>query len=174
MLTHGLDRLAVPEASPQLPLISPHAHLHALTLGALAAAWTEQQQQADMTALACDERLALLVEAEWRARENTRLARADGPSIRLLGKLARVDVLVIDDWGLAPVQDQERRDLLEILEDRSGTRSTIHHHQFPPAQWHDDLADAPLADAICDRLLHTAHRLVSRGPSRRKEAKLDA
>ena len=82
------------------------------------------------------------------------LARADGTYVRLLGKLARLDVLLIDDWGLAPVQDQERRNLLEILEDRYGTRSTIITSQLPPAQWHDYLADATLADAICDRLLH--------------------
>jgi len=96
-----------------------------------------------------------------------------GVVIRLLGKLARVDVLLIDDWGLAPVTDQERRDLLEILEDRYGDRSTIITSQLPPAQWHDYLADATLADAICDRILHNAHRLVLKGPSRRKEAKLD-
>jgi len=102
------------------------------------------------------------------------LARADGTYIRLLTKLARLDVLVVDDWGLAPVQDQERRDLLEILEDRYGTRSTIITSQLPPAQWHDYLSDATLADAICDRLLHNAHRIVLKGPSRRKEAKLDS
>ena len=101
------------------------------------------------------------------------LARADGTYLRLLGKLARLDVLLIDDWGLAPVQDQERRDLLEILEDRYATRSTIITSQLPPAQWHDYLADATLADSICDRLLHNAHRIVLQGPSRRKEAKLD-
>jgi DNA replication protein DnaC len=80
----------------------------------------------------------------------------------------------IDDWGLAPVQDPERHDLLEILEDRYGTRSTIITSQLPPDQWHDYLADATLADAICDRLLHNAHRIVLQGPSRRKEAKLDS
>src|SRR2546427_649257 len=102
------------------------------------------------------------------------LARADGTYVRLLTKLARLDVLVIDDWGLAPVQEQERRDLLEILEDRYGTRSTIVTSQLPPAQWHEHIGDATLADAICDRLLHNAHRLVLKGPSRRKEAKLDS
>ena len=102
------------------------------------------------------------------------LARADGTYVRVLTKLARVDVLVIDDWGLAPVQEQERRDLLEILEDRYGTRSTIVTSQLPPAQWHEHIGDPTLADAICDRLLHNAHRLVLKGPSRRKEAKLDS
>ena len=71
------------------------------------------------------------------------------------------------------MQDQERRDLLEILEDRYATRSTIITSQLPPAQWHDYLADATVADSICDRLLHNAHRIVLQGPSRRKEAKLD-
>jgi DNA replication protein DnaC len=103
------------------------------------------------------------------------LARADGTYIRLLGKLARLDVLVIviGGRGRAPVQAPERRDLLEILEGRYGTRSTIITSQLPPTQWHDYLADATLADAICDRLLHNAHRIVLRGPSRRKEATLD-
>ena len=237
--------------------------LHALKLAAMATAWTEQQHQADMTALAFDERFGLLVEAEWLARENKRLAcglqeaklklsqacieaidyparreldkavirqlascrwieehhnvilvgatgtgksfvacalahqacrkgyragyrrasrlfhelalaRADGTYVRLLAKLARLDVLLIDDWGLAPIQDAERRDLLEILEDRYGVRSTVITSQLPPAQWHDYLSDATLADAICDRLLHNAHRLVLKGPSRRKEATLDS
>jgi DNA replication protein DnaC len=209
--------------------------LHALKLDALAAAWTEQQHQADLAALAFDERLALLVEAEWGARETKRLARAlqeaklklphacieaiDYPARRELDKAVirqlatcrwiaeHQQVLVtgatgtgktfiacalanqacrrgyrayyrrasrlFDDLGLAPPQEQERRDLLEILEDRYGSRSTIVTSQLPPGQWHDYFAEATLADAICDRLLHNAHRLVVKGPSRRKEAKLD-
>jgi DNA replication protein DnaC len=195
--------------------------LQQLKLDAMAHAWTEQQQHAELTSLGFDERFGLLVDAEWLARDNKRvtralkeaklkfphacveaidyparreldkavirqlatcrwvqehhnvilvgatgtgksfvacalaahacrkgfrayyrraprlfhdltLARADGTYIRLLGKLARVDVLLIDDWGLAPVTDQERRDLLEILEDRYGDRSTIITSQLPP------------------------------------------
>lgn len=97
------------------------------------------------------------------------LARADGTYARVLARLARVDLLVLDDWGLAPVQEQERQDLLEILEDRHGTRSTIATSQLPVPKWHAHLGDPSLADAICDRLLHNAHRLVLKGPSRRKE-----
>ena len=78
-------------------------------------------------------------------------------------------MLVIDDWALAPLSDQERRDLLEILEDRYGTRSTIITSQLAAKRWHEYLGDPTLADAICDRLLHNAHRLVLKGPSRRKE-----
>ena len=73
----------------------------------------------------------------------------------------------IDDFALAPLQDQERRDLLEILEDRYGTRSTIITSQLPPTQYHDYIGEPTLADAICDRLLHNAHRIVLQGPSRR-------
>jgi DNA replication protein DnaC len=238
--------------------------LQTLRLPTMAAAWTAQQQAPDVAALGFDERFGLLVDAEWRARENKRLARtlqeaklklpqacveaidyparreldksvirqlatgrwvaehqhvlitgatgvgktfvacalahqacrqgararywrasrlfhacalarADGTYTRLLGQLARVDVLILDDWGLAPLQDAERRDLLEILEDRAGVRAMIVTSQLPPAQWHDYVNDPMLADAICDRLLHHAHRITLKGPSRRKEdKKLDA
>ncbi len=237
--------------------------LHGLKLGAMAAAWAEQQGQPDVIALAFDERFGLLVDAEWRARENKRftralqeaklklpqacveaidyparreldkalvrqlatchwveehqnllvvgatgtgktfvacafaqhacrkgfralyrrasrlfheltLARADGTYLRLLTKLARVDVLLIDDWALDPLSPQDRRDILELLDDRHGVRSTILTSQLPVAQWHDFIGDPTLADAICDRLLHNAHRLVLKGPSRRKEGKLES
>lgn len=236
--------------------------LRTLKLDALAAAWLEQQKQSGIAQLGFDERFALLVEAQWLARENKRLgrslkeaklrhsaaciedidyparreldkavvrqlatchwiaehqnvaitgmtgtgksylacalaqqacrkgyrsiyrraprlfeelalARADGSYVRLLAKLARVDVLVVDDWGLAPVQDQERRDLFEIFEDRDGARSTIITSQLPIAKWHDHLGDPTLADAILDRLLNNAHRIVLKGPSRRKEKTID-
>jgi len=104
-----------------------------------------------------------------RLFEELRLARADGSFVRLLTRLARVEVLVLDDFAIAPVSDDERRDLLEVLEDRYATRSTIVTSQLDPKQWHDYLGDPTLADAICDRLVHNAHRLVLKGPSRRKE-----
>jgi DNA replication protein DnaC len=96
------------------------------------------------------------------------LARADGSYTRLLAKFARADLLVIDDWAMAPIKDQERRDLLEVLEDRYGLRATIVTSQVPPQKWHEHLGDLNHADAICDRLLHNAHRLVLKGPSQRK------
>lgn len=232
--------------------------LLALKLTAFAAAWTEQQKNADAATLSFDERLGLLVDAEWLHRENSRmqrcmreaklrisnacvedidysarreldksiihqlatcrwvqehqnvvvtgatgtgktyvacalahaacrkgyhalyrraprlfdelvLAHADGSYQRLLARLAKVDVLVIDDWGLVAIREQERRDLLEILEDRYATRSTIMTSQMPTAKWHDHLGDPTVADAVCDRILHNAHRLALKGPSRRKE-----
>jgi DNA replication protein DnaC len=239
------------------------AQLNELRLHALARAWQAQHEDPGTDDLGFDERLALLVEAEWMDRQNKRLsrllraaklriagacledleyakerkldrslmrqlatgrwieshqnvvitgatgvgktyvacalaqqacrrghrvlyrraprlfdeltlARADGTYAKLLDRFARTDVLLLDDWGLAPVHDVERRDLLEIMEDRHGLRSTIWTSQLPVAQWHDHLGDPSVADAICDRLLHNAHRIVLQGPSRRKqEAKKD-
>jgi DNA replication protein DnaC len=234
--------------------------LQRMRLGAMAAAWCEQQQNADVVALSFDERFAMLIDAEWMMRENKRLdralkeaklrigdasiegieysprreldkalvrqlgigkwieehqvvivtgatgtgktyvscalaqqacrkgframyrraprlfdelrlARADGSYPRLLSRLARVDVLVIDDFAIAPVAETERRDLLEVLEDRYAVRATIISSQLPPDRWHDYLADPTVADAICDRVLHGAHRIALKGPSRRKEIK---
>jgi DNA replication protein DnaC len=232
--------------------------LRALRLDALAAAWAEQQKDPEMQRLGFDERLGMLIDAQWLYRENKRLGRvlkeaklrisgacvesidypprreldkatvrqlatcrwveehqnvvitgatgtgktyvacaiaqqacrkgyraiyrratrlndeltlahADGTYANLLARFARVDVLIIDDWGLAPPNDQERRDLLEIVEDRYGTRSTILTSQVPTTKWHDHIGDPTVADAVCDRILHNAHRLVLKGPSRRKE-----
>jgi DNA replication protein DnaC len=231
--------------------------LKALRLETMAAAWTDQQKSSETARLSFDERLGLLVDAEWLSRENKRLARclkeaklkmsqacvegidypahrelekatvralatcrwvqehmnvivtgatgtgktyvacalaqqacrkgyralyrrasrlfeelglarADGSYSSLLGKLARVDVLLLDDWALTPVRDPERSDLLEILEDRYGSRSTIITSQLQPKCWHDYLGDPTLADAICDRVLHNAHRIWLQGPTRRK------
>jgi DNA replication protein DnaC len=86
----------------------------------------------------------------------------------VLPRFARADVLVIDDWAMAPVIDAERRDLLELLEDRYGPRSTIVTSQVPPQQWHEQIGDPTLAEAICDRLMHNAHRVTLKGPSRRR------
>lgn len=232
--------------------------LRALRLHALANAWEEQQRSSDHAALSFDERLGLLVDAEWIARENKRvgralreaklrlaqacvegieysarreldkslvrqlascrwvhehqsvlitgatgtgktylacalaqqacrkgfratyrraprffdelrLARADGSHPRLLTRIARIDVLAIDDFAIAPMTDVERRDLLEVLEDRHGLRSTIITSQLDPGDWHDYLADPTLADAICDRATSQAHRVKLKGPSRRRE-----
>lgn len=104
-----------------------------------------------------------------RLFEELTIAHADGSYPRLLARIAKVGVLVLDDWGLAPLNERERRDLLEIVDDRHGTGSTIITSQLDSKLWHDQLGDATIADAVCDRLLHNAHRLVLKGPSRRKE-----
>jgi DNA replication protein DnaC len=103
--------------------------------------------------------------------DELRLARADGSYPRLLARVARVDVFVLDDFAIAPVSDLERRDLLEVLEDRHGLRSTLISSQLPSDRWHDYLGDPTVADAICDRVIHGAHRIALKGPSRRKPEK---
>ena len=103
-----------------------------------------------------------------RLLEELALAHADGTYTRLLGRLAKIDVLVLDDWGLAPLKDQERRDLLEVFEDRHGLRSTVITSQIPVGKWHDHLGDPTIADAVLDRIVHNAHRVTLKGPSRRK------
>jgi DNA replication protein DnaC len=97
------------------------------------------------------------------------LARADGTYVRMLAKLARADVLVIDDWGLSPPRDAEKNDLLEVLEDRCGNKATIMTSQLDPKHWHQLLGEPTLADAIVDRILNRAHKIVLKGPSKRKD-----
>jgi DNA replication protein DnaC len=118
---------------------------------------------------ACRKGYRAIYRRATRLNDELTLAHADGTFANLLARFARVDVLVIDDWGLAPPKDQERRDLLEIVEDRYGTRSTILTSQVPTTKWHDHIGDPTVADAVCDRVLHNAHRLMLKGPSRRKE-----
>jgi DNA replication protein DnaC len=96
------------------------------------------------------------------------LGRANGSYPKLLEKLAKTDLLVLDDYGLAPLNDSERRDFLEILEDRYGRRATLITSQLPFEHWHDAIGDNTFADAILDRLVHNAHRLTLKGASMRK------
>ena len=107
------------------------------------------------------ERLSRLMEA-------VQIARADGSYHKLIAALAKVDVLILDDWGLAPVPGSVRNDLLEILDDRHGNASTIVTSQLPVAEWHAAIGDATMADAILDRLVHNAHRITLKGDSLRK------
>jgi len=94
----------------------------------------------------------------------------DGRYSKLLASLSRIDLLVLDDWGLQPLVDAQRRDLLEILEDRYGRRSTLVTSQLPVKMWHEAIGDATLADAMLDRLVHNAYQIKLLGESRRKIA----
>jgi DNA replication protein DnaC len=95
------------------------------------------------------------------------VSRGDGSYARLLAKYAKLDLLAIDDWLLAPLTDAERRDLLEVIEDRSERSSTLIASQLPPTAWHAAIGEPSVADAICDRLIHRAHRLTLKGPTMR-------
>jgi DNA replication protein DnaC len=117
---------------------------------------------------ACREGFTALYHRLPRLLSELSTAKADGRYPKLLSSLARTDVLVLDDWGLHPLTDSHRRDLLEILEDRYGNRSTVVTSQLPIAAWHDAIGDATLADAVLDRLVHNAYELQLKGESRRK------
>jgi len=95
-------------------------------------------------------------------------AKADGSYSKLLKQLSRVDVLLLDDWGLEPLQQAQRHDLMEILDDRHGSTSTIVISQLPTDQWYVGIGDNTLADAILDRLMHNAHDIKLQGESMRK------
>jgi DNA replication protein DnaC len=99
------------------------------------------------------------------------LAKGDGRYPKLLAQLARIDVLILDDWGLMKLIAEQRRDLLEILEDRHGARSTIVTSQLPVDHWHQVIGDPTLADAILDRIVHNAYKITLKGDSLRKTKK---
>lgn len=117
---------------------------------------------------ACRQGKSVLYLRVPRLFEDVAIAHGDGRYSKLLGQLAKTDVLLLDDWGLALLTDSARRDLLEIFDDRHGHRSTIVTSQLPVANWHESIGDPTLADAILDRLVHNAHQLILTGESMRK------
>jgi DNA replication protein DnaC len=117
---------------------------------------------------ACREGHAVIYRRMPRLFEELEQAKGEGRHLKLLASFAKADLLILDDWGLAPLENDQRRDLLEILDDRHGTRSTLVTSQLPIDHWHEMIGDATLADAILDRLVHNAHKIKMRGESMRK------
>lgn len=120
---------------------------------------------------ACREGFRALYLRAPRLFDDLALAKADGRYRRVLAAYARLDLLVIDDWGLASLTEEQRRDVLEILEDRHDLRSTLIASQLPIEKWHKVIGDPTLGDAILDRLVHNAHKLALKGDSLRKKPK---
>jgi DNA replication protein DnaC len=102
-----------------------------------------------------------------RLFQELKISRADGSYGKLLQRLSRIKLFIVDDWGLSPLSDTERRDFLEIMEDRYNVRSTIISSQIPVEKWHDLIGEPTIADAICDRLIHNAHKIKLTGKSMR-------
>jgi DNA replication protein DnaC len=117
---------------------------------------------------ACREGYSVVYHRTPRLTDALRVARADGSLAKTLATLAKVDVLVLDDWGLAPLDQQGRYDLMEVIDDRHGNRSTLIASQLPIADWHTHIGDPNLADSFMDRLVHNAHQIQLSGPSMRK------
>jgi DNA replication protein DnaC len=118
---------------------------------------------------ACRSGLRALCTRSPRLLHDLAIARGDGSYTTMLQKIARADVLVLDDLLIAPLKEHERRDLLEVLEDRYDRVSTVITTQVPTKSWHESLADPTIADAICDRVIHNAHVVMLRGGSMRKK-----
>jgi DNA replication protein DnaC len=121
-----------------------------------------------LTLRACEEGFSARYFRAPRLLHDLDIARADGTYRNKLASLGHVDLIVLDDWLIAPLQDAHRRDLLEILDDRYDTRSTMIASQLPVELWHQAIGDPTLADAILDRLVHNAYRLDLQGDSLRK------
>ncbi len=103
-----------------------------------------------------------------RLFQELKMAKGDGSYPRLMRRISRFHVLILDDWGLSSLSEQDRNDLLEIMEDRHGVHSTIVTTQLPIENWHEMIGNPTIADAIMDRLVHNAHRLELIGESMRK------
>ena len=102
-----------------------------------------------------------------------RIAHGDGSYTKLMNQLLKTDLLILDDWGIHKISAAQRNDLMEVIEDRHGRRSTLIASQLPVEHWHEYIGEATIADAVLDRLLHGAHRLNLSGDSMRKrKAKL--
>jgi DNA replication protein DnaC len=117
---------------------------------------------------ACRKALRVTYRRVPRLLDELALARAEGSHARLLAKLAKFDVLVLDDWGLGAPKDSQRHDLLEVIEDRYGRVSTVVTSQLPVGKWHEWIGDPTMADAILDRLVNNAYKVDLKGPSRRR------
>ncbi len=117
---------------------------------------------------ACREDLSVAYHRAPRLFAELAVARGERRYARMLQALARVELLIIDDWGPETLQDDQRRDLLEILEDRYERRSTLVTSQVPVDRWYEIIGNPTIADAVLDRLVHNAHRIELKGESLRK------
>lgn len=163
--SRGLDKSVIRALAQESAWVRNHEHIFVLGPTGVGKSFVA----CALAQKACrDGYSALYTRAAALFRDLT-LARADGSLRNLLAKLSRIDVLVIDDWAMAPLTENERRDFWEICEDRYQARSTILTSQLPVPRWHEQIGDPTLADGILDRLVHNAHRIEMRGDSMRKK-----
>ncbi len=163
--SRGLDRSLVRSLTQNSAWVAEHQNIFLLGPCGVGKSWLA----CALAEKACrDGFSAFFIRAPKLFRELA-LARADGSLGNRLARLVRIDVLIVDDWAHAPLGESERRDFLEICEDRYQTRSTLLTSQLPVAKWHEQIGDPTLADSILDRLVHNAHYIEMRGESMRKE-----
>ena len=118
---------------------------------------------------ACREGFNALYIRMTKLFEDLSLAKGDGRYLKLMTTIAKTDLLVLDDYGLMPLNQEKRHDFLEILEDRHNLKSTLVTSQLPIEHWHEQIGDPTLADAILDRLVHSSHKIKLTGESMRKK-----
>lgn len=160
----GLERSIVRALTQDSAWVRDHFHLFLTGPTGVGKTWLARA----IGQKACrDGHTALFLKASELNRDLA-MARVDGSHAKVLHILGRVDVLIVDDFCMAPLADAERRDFLEICDARYQTRSTLLTSQLPVASWHAQIGDATMADSILDRLVHNAHRLELRGESMRK------
>src|SRR5215472_12037640 len=153
-----IDRLATSE------WVRQHQHLLLIGPTGIGKSWLG----CALAQKACRDGFSVLHKRTSELFRELAVGHADGSIGHLLVRLSRIDVLLLDDFAMAPLKDTERRDFLEICDDRYQRRSLILTSQMPVAHWHEQIGDATIADSILDRLLHNAHRIDLNGESMRK------
>jgi DNA replication protein DnaC len=161
----GLDKSVIRALAQESTWVRNHEHIFVLGPTGVGKSFVASA----LAQKACRDGYSALYTRAAALFRDLAIARADGSLRLLLAKLSRIDVLVIDDWVMAPLSEPERRDFWEICEDRYQTRSMILTSQLPVARWHEQIGDPTVADGILDRLVHNAHRIEMRWDSMRKK-----
>jgi DNA replication protein DnaC len=161
----GLDRQLVRSLTLESVWVREHQNLFLLGPTGIGKTWLGRA----FAQKACRDGYTALFYKAVELFRDLAMSRADGRHGKLLYQLGRVDLLIVDDWAMAPLAEAERRDFLEICDTRYQARSTLLTSQIPVANWHAQIGDPTIADSILDRLVHNAHRLELKGESMRKK-----
>ena len=164
-LARGLDRSLVRSLTQNSAWVHQHQNVFLLGPCGVGKTWLA----CALAEKACRDGFTAFFRRAPKLLRDLALARADGSLSSFLARLAKIDLLVVDDWANAPLAETERRDFLEICEDRYQLHSTILTSQVPVKRWHEQIGDPTLADSILDRLVHNAHQIELKGNSARKE-----
>jgi DNA replication protein DnaC len=161
----GLDRALLRSLAAESEWVKQHFNIFLIGATGVGKSWLA----AALAHKACRDGYTVYYARAAQLFRELALAHADGSFTRLLRRLSQTDVLVIDDWAMTPLNDMERRDFLEICDDRYQARSLVLTSQVPVANWHAQIGDPTAADSILDRLVHHAHRIELKGDSMRKK-----